>query len=93
MKIIIENLKEPDAIVYGYYDIETNEIHINKRLKIRKKIQVFIHEYLHYLVTKFHRGNDLNFLIDFITILIIKKHKRINIINTFNYYYDRSKYD
>lgn len=88
MKIIISNLKMLGAIIYGYYDINKNEININKRLKLSKKILVFMHEYFHYLIIKFHLGNDYNFLVDYITFLIMKKNKKNNIIDTFNYYYN-----
>jgi Zn-dependent peptidase ImmA (M78 family) len=91
MKISLANIKMPDATVYGYYAQDTNEIVINKRLKLSMKILVGIHEYWHYLIYKFKLGDNFDYTFDVVCMLFNSqcKNKRKNFLNLAKYYYGR----
>lgn len=44
-KVIYKNLKK----VWGYADLETNEIHIDQKAKGKKHLEILIHESAHLL--------------------------------------------
>jgi len=60
----------------GCYDYLNNAIRIKDNIKLKDKIDTFLHEYIHYLIYKFRLGREFDYVFDIICALLDKRYRK-----------------